>query len=89
MCCGRPNLNVKIWKQIKCYCIYLKSLRSLLNCKEAIKHYSTRNVFQVAHMLAASLRCAFLASVVCLMINGEPHVDTLSLRKQSLCIISM
>jgi len=48
---------------------------------------STRNAFRVAQVVAVPLCCAFLASAVLLMINGEPHIGTLSIRKQSLCVV--
>lgn len=50
-------------------------------------HYSTRNAFQVAQVVAGCLCCAFLASVVHLMINGEPRVGTLTITKQSFCVM--
>lgn len=39
-------------------------------------HYPARNAFQVK-LVAVSLCCAFLASVVHLMIYGEPYIGTL------------
>jgi len=49
-------------------------------------HYTTGNALQVAQVVAVSLYHAFLASVLHLMINREPPVGNLSMRKQILCV---